>query len=440
MRRFVFAALIAALPISFVTTAAIADPVGSPNQISNFATPHDTTSCGGPALAYNPVSGKTLSAWTTDNDGTNAIEVALLNADGTGGTIASYSDVSVPPFSDCEPVAIGAAPDGGFIVVYDDFDYILGIKVSSSGTFVGSHFVVSSNSYDDYETMDIEWSPEHQKFLVAWSGNDVVPSFPSALGGQQLVGRFINGSGVGIGDDFLITNISGGYNNSMDMAYGDSVWAVVGTNNNSPRYPQVTFVSSVGGLSAAALCQATPTISGGASIAYNASADLFACAWKTNANPYPLGYNLMDSTGVLEFGSDVQLSAEGNGKPRVASLGASGWLFTWHGVNQKDIDGVVADVSGSTLGEIEYVSAGLQDTALETNFRPSVAFSPATGNAYIVWSHNDNVANETEVYSRAWYVTEPELADTGFDTLIPAVAGFALAALGVAALRRRSVA
>jgi hypothetical protein len=439
MRKFIVGALLAALPMSFVATTAVADPIGSPNQISNFAIPHDSKSCGGPAIAYNPVSGKTLSAWTTNTGGTNAIEVTLVNSDGTGGTIASYSDASVPQFGSCEPVAIGAAPDGGFIVVYDDYSDILGVKVSSSGTFVGSHFYVSSYSYDDYETLDIEWSPDHQKFLVAWSGTGVTTPFPFALADQQLVGRFINASGVGIGDDFLITNISGGYNNSMDLAYGDSVWAVVGTNNTSPRYPQVTFISSVGGLSTPAVCQATPTNSGGATIAYNAAADLFACAWK--ANPNVLGYNLLDSSGALEFVADVQLTLEGRGKPRVESLGASGWLFTWHGPDSKDIHGVVSDVTGSTLGEIDYVSAGLQDTSVEMNFRPAVAFSPSTGNAYIVWSHNDNVANETEMYSRAWYVREPELAATGFNSLVPASVGAFFMILGAYALsRRRAVA
>lgn len=443
MKKLLAAAVIAALPLAFVPVAANAAPVGTPSQISNFANPQDFDNCFGPAVAYNPDSGKTLAGWTTYSPGLNideSVEVTLLGSDGTGGSIDAYADETVPGSNDCNVISIAAGPDGGFIVIWTDDEKILGIKVNSSGAFVGSHFVVSSEvSYLDVETQDVEWSSEHNKFLVAWSGVFSGSLFPSATGGQQLVGRFIDATGAGLGSDFLITNDPNTYDNSMDIAYGDGVWAVVGNADNGD-YPMVTFVSDDGGLSTEASCQATPATMGGASIAYNASTDSFLCAWKGSGSD--VYYNVMDSTGALSEIADVQLDSDGSvsGKPRVESLGENGWLFTWHGAGSRDVFGASIDVTGALVGELEYVSAGLDDSSLESNFRPSVAFSPSTGHAYIAWARNDTVAAETEVYARAWYVTEPELADTGFDALIPAVAGFALAALGVAALRRRSVA
>jgi LPXTG-motif cell wall-anchored protein len=299
--------------------------------------------------------------------------------------------------------------------------------------------VSSNTTYSEIETLAIEWAPDHEKFLVAWSGEDVTAFFPAATGDQQLVGRFIDESGTGLGADFLITNDPNTYDNSMDLAYGDGVWAVVG-NADDGAFPTVTIVSNDGGLSAEAPCQATPSSTGGASIAYNPAAESFLCAWKGTGSD--VFYNLMDSTGALSEIADVQLDSDGtvSGKPRVESLGEYGWLFTWHGAGLRDVFGAQIDLTGTLVGEVEFASAGLNDSNIEKNFRPSLAFSPSTGQAYIVWPRNDSVTEETEVYSRAWYVTEPELADTGFDAVLPAAVGLALAALGVLALRRRSVA
>lgn len=442
MKKLLAAAVIAALPLAFVPVAANAAPVGSPSQISNFANPQDFDNCFGAAVAYNPDSGKTLTGWTTYSPFLNideSVEVSLLGSDGTGGSIAAYADETVPGSNDCNVISIAAGPDGGFIVIWTDDDKILGIKVNSSGAFVGSHFVVSSNvTYLDVETQDIEWSSVHNKFLVAWSGSFSGSLFPSATGTQQLVGRFIDATGAGLGSDFLITNDSNTYDNSMDVAYGDGVWAVVGNADNGD-FPTVTFVANNGGLSAEAPCQATALRTSGASIAYNTSTDSFLCAWKgAGSDVY---YNLMDSTGALSEIADVQLDSDGtvSGKPRVESLGENGWLFTWHGTGSRDVFGAAIDVAGAFVGEVEYVSAGLNDSDLEANFRPAAAFSPSTGLAYIVWARHDYVAAETEVYSRAWYVAEAELAETGFDAAIPVVAGLALVALGAVALRRRSV-
>lgn len=431
----IVAATVAAFPASSL-------PITSPNQVSDFAVETNTTSCAGPAIGYNAITGETLVAWSTDGAlPQESVEFALLSEDGSVKSLNSYThaDAAIPMFDECSPVGVSGAPNGGFLIVWDDDSVLTGLIVDSAGEAVGSHFVVSSNSdYYNIETLDVEWSAEHNKFLVAWKTN-LSAAFTTELNLQQLVGRFLNPAGVGLGDDFLITNDVDGYDNSMDVSYGNSVWGVVG--NEDGAYPTVTFVSGTGSLSEPFSCQASPESMGGASIAYNAAVNGFLCVWKSGST---VEGNILFTDGTLASVTDLTLSdSTVSGKPRAQSLGVSGWILTWHGASSKEVFGSTVDVEGTPTSDIEFVSAGVDDSAVELNFRPAVTFSPASGHAYIAWVRNDNVANESEVYARAWYVREgeglpdSELADTGVDASLVALVAMGLIGVGAVVLRRR---
>lgn len=432
-------ALVAGVFITpIVATSALAAPVGDPSVLSDIVS--NTTDCAGAGVGYSPTTGKTLAAWTTQGANPQEVQFTLLNDDGTGNDVTAYvnADANVPPFNDCEPAAVAGAPNGGFLIVWSDDEQITGLLVDSSGAAVGSHFAVSSNvNYYDIETVDAEWSDADNKFLVAWKAN-VSDAFDTEVADEQLVGRFVTSAGTASAGDFLITNNPDQYDNSIDLSFGDGVWGVVGNINGNN--PFVTFVSGDGSLSDEFACQVTAENTGGASLAYNANVDAFLCIWKSGET---VEGNLLSTSGDLLFESDTALVASTvSARPRLASLGVDGWLISWHGVQKKDVFAQTVDVEGVASSDIETVSAGVNDQTVEVNFRPVVAFAPATGFAHIVWVRNIRSASETQVYSRAWYVREGEglpesLADTGFAPGLLFVSALALVGVGVV-VRRRS--
>lgn len=439
--------------IFFSSTAASALPVGSPNQISDYAVPVNMGDCGGPGIGYNASNGKTLAAWTTGTGSIESVEFTLISEDGTGSVIGSYTADAdeIPSIRDCQPVEVSGASDGSFLIVWVTNDSsIAGLRVDENGTVIGSHFVVSSHTnYDDIETVAIVWSNSDQRYLVAWKA-DVIAAFPSASGNQQLAGRFIEADGTGIGADFQITDSPDEYDNSMGLTFGDGVWAAVGGNDGGNK-AYVTFISPDGTLSDEFPCSAQNSNTSSASIAYNADTNEFACVWRSNFNVYG---NFLDSSGNLREVTDLVLvdavsaGLSVGGKPRIDSLGVDGWIVTWQTTGSADVSGAQVDGDGLIVGEIEFVSAGVNNSAVEKNFRPDVSFSPATGYAYIVWSRQDRSISQTEMYSRAWYITEglgvpsveDDLAATGVDAALITTVGGLLIVAGLLVFRRRRAA
>ncbi len=447
MKKFLVAIATAALVTFSSSSGAFAAPVGAPNQLSQFDGASSIDSCGGPGTGYNPVNGKTLAAWTTDSGTPTSVQYTFLNEDGTPGEVFTYSnvDAGIPTLDDCAPVEIGGSSDGNFLIGWQvsNDSAIRGIVVNADGDLVEADFALSTNTnYTDIETLDIEWSAADERYLVAWKAN-VFNAFDGEAASQQLVGLFVESDGTQIGDDFLVTNSANSYNNSMDLAFGDGVWAVVGGNYNGSK-AYVTFVEADGTLSSAFPCSAQNSNTSSASIAYNDASDVFACVWKSDSTVVG---NFMDSAGSLaELNDVVMVNDSVGGKPRVKSLGADGWFVTWHtgdgGGDTPDVSGAQIDSDGVIVGEPEYLSNGLDDLAAEINFRPSVVFSPATGHVYVAWVGHDVVADSSEVYSRAWYVREGEgvpasLAETGVDAGGISLAAASLVVLGAVVARRR---
>lgn len=437
----------AALVLCTVSTAS-ATPVGEPTQISDFSGSSTINSCGGPGIGTNPVNGKTLAAWTTDSGDTYSLKFTFLDEDGTGGEIFTYSSEGalIPSLSSCRPVEIGESPDGNFLIAWeaDDSTRVRGVVVGANGDIVGQDFDISSNdNYNDIETLDLEWSAADERYFVAWKAN-VSNAFVGEAASQQLVGQFIDAAGAQLGDDFLVTNSPNGYDNSMDVAYGDGVWAVVGGHYNGNK-AYVTFVEPDGTLSSAFPCSAQDSSTSSASIAYNESLNLFACVWKSAAT---MKGNFMSSDGSLVEGTDLELvGSTVGGKPRIVSLDVDGWFVTWHSGTGSgrtpDVNGAQIDGDGALIGDIEFLSSGVNDHLVELNFRPAVVFSAVTGHVYVTWVRYE-ATDKAEIYARGWFIREGEglpesLAETGVDASGIALAAFALMAMGIFAARRRHV-
>jgi hypothetical protein len=429
------AALAMLMPMS-----ASAEPIGSIVQLSTFSPADGSTSCGSTSIATNADSGVTLAAWAGTQGGpavSAPLNVATIGANAAPGPTVTYQPADSTPLSvpgGCDPLAVNAGSNGGFIVTWNDANTdgaIYGILVDSTGAFVGNTFAVSSNTnYNDIETTSAAWSAADSRYLVTWKANVTGP-FPAALNGQQLVGRFVDGAGVPIGADFLVTNIVEGIDNSQDVAYGGGTWFVVGV-GSSDHILRAVSVAADGTVGAPILVPAPIGTSNGPSVEFNAVTGQFLVAGQNSQGPW--GQLLLPS-GVLvgaPFAIDPIIRG---GKPRVASLGAEGWLITWHSPNGADVYAIRVDAAGVPVGVAGLMSSGANNTDVESNFRPEVAFSATTGQAYVIWSRYIAADEETNVVIRAWHATAPAPAVAPAVAPAPAVAVPALAATGVDAQR-----
>lgn len=294
----VWTVAIVAVATALAAVPAYALPIGVPNQISNFDIPVNMDSCGGPAVADNEVNGLTLAAWTNDlgDVATNDLEYTFLGEDGTGGEIFSYSEegASIPRLGDCEPVAVEAAPDGSFFVVWTWDEYLNGVVIDAEGNASDFFEVSSARQYEDIETIDIVWSSEHQKYLVAWKAY-IESDFPAASAYQQIVGRFFDESATAVGTDFLITDEPNEFDNSIDLSFGDGVWAVVGGYDNGNK-AYVTFIEGDGTTSNPAPCSANDSTTSSASLEYNEVSNSFLCVWKSGTT---VKGNFISTDGTL---------------------------------------------------------------------------------------------------------------------------------------------
>lgn len=437
--------------------SASAEPIGSIVQVSTFSPADGFSSCGSTSIATNADSGVTLAAWAGTQGGpalSAPLNVATIGANAAPGPTATYQPADSTPLGtpgDCDPLSVNAGSNGGFIVTWSDADTdgaIYGILVDSTGAFVGTTFTVSSHTdYNDIETTSAAWSSADSRYLVTWKANVTGP-FPAALNSQQLVGRFVDGAGVPIGADFLVTNIVEAINDSQDVAYGGGTWFVVGV-GNSDHILRAVSVAADGTIGAPILVPAPAGTGNGPSVEFNVATGQFLITGQYSQGPWG---QLVLPSGVLvgtPFAIDPIVKG---GKPRIASLGTEGWLIAWHSPGGADVYGIRVDAGGVPVGVAGLMSSGANDTGVESNFRPEVAFSATTGQAYVFWSRYNVAVDETNVVIRAWQATAPAvaapaLAETGVDaqhTALLAGAG-ALALVGgavavaVGARRRRTV-
>jgi hypothetical protein len=418
---------IAALAM-LIPMSASAVPVGSIVQLSSFSPADGFTSCGSTSIATNADSGVTLAAWAGTQGGpalSAPLNVATIGANAAPGPTVTYLPADSTPLAppgNCEPLSVNAGSNGGFIVTWNDADTdgaVYGILVDSTGAFVGSTFVVSSNTnYSDIETTSAAWSAADSRYLVTWKANVSGP-FPSALNDQQIVGRFVDGAGVPIGADFLVTNIVEEIDDSQDVAYGGGTWLVAGV-GNADDILRAVRVAADGTVDAPILVPAPTGTGNGPGVDFNAVTGQFLVTGQNSDGPWG---QLVLPSGVLVGAPFAIDTIIGGGKPRVASLGAEGWLIVWHAPGGADVYAIRVDAAGVPVGVAELMSSGANDTDVESNFRPGVAFSATAGQAYVVWSRNIVADDETNVVIRAWQATAPTVADP--------VAGPVLAATGV---------
>lgn len=388
-----------------------AEPVGTQEQLTTFSPSSSSTYCGGPSLAYNSSSSKTLITYIENvSAGAGAprggvVRAAFMNS--SAGLASAPVDVSTSLFPEgfvfCQPPSVAAGPSGTWLIVWPsiDDDQIYGQLLDSAGQLSGSNFVLSSNTnYTDIETVSAAWSPAASRYLVAWKAQVATP-FPASANGQQVAGRFLDANGTGIGGDFLVTDTADGMNNSVHLAYGNSRWVVVGGTNSSQRVIGQVVDSS--GPVGSVFDVVSGSLAGGSvgpSIAYNASTNQFMVVFRERSTPYRRFGRLLDGTGA-PVGSDIALGTVTGNRPRIASAGSSGYLVTWHGPGISSIGQIYAlevGADGSVIGTEEEVSP---DSPFEA-WRPDVAYDASLDSFFVAYLGNPDTPDESNYYARMW--------------------------------------
>ena len=400
-------AVLAAITASAVLlpAAASAEPIGSIVQLSTFSPTINNTSGGSTAIATNNASGVTVAAWAGSETGTSAtLNVAVIGVDGAAGTTAVYQPTSafwLGAQGTNAPVSIDAGADGGFLATWNNGQNdaaVYGIRIASNGAFIGDAFAISSNvNYVDTETTAAAWSSVDNRYLVTWKTN-VSAAFP-ATPGQKLVGRFFDGAGTALGADFVITDPADQVDDSLDTAFGNGIWVVVGKSYTGGTTHVVASTVRASGVIGPQFSVPGPggSSSESPSIAYNASLNQFLVVSRSGST---IWVQTLDGTGAI-VGAPISIAAVAAGKARVASTGPNGWLLAWHSNGGAQVSGIALNAATVPQGVPALLSAG---TGGQNNFRPEVSFSTVTGQAYIVWSRRIAADNATNVVVRAWAV------------------------------------
>ena len=290
------------------------------------------------------------------------------------------------------PPNVAPGGDGGWLVVWESRDetetdsIIGGQLINSAGQPVGDNFILSSNSnYVDIETVDAAWSEEDSRYLVTWKAN-VDNAFPENAETQQLVGRFIGADGSGLGNDFLVTNIADGIDNSQEVEFGNGIWVVVGATNSDSRV--IGRVVEAGG-PVGTVYDIGEAGSYGPSIVFNPETEDFLVTYRLGADNLGhgrfLGRDGSPEGEPFTFGAAAAVA----GRARVASAGADGYLAVWTGSEYRGVWGTEIGNSGSEEGAAQLLGEALSSP--NQAWRPAVTYSACQGRYLTVWGQKLSV-------------------------------------------------
>lgn len=404
-------ALVLCLP-----AVAAADFLGPQQQLTGMVN-NFSPNGGSPSMAYNPQSRKVLVAMAVDDaaapDG-GMIQVGLLKDDASlAGPLVNVS-TTLPTkgaFWINSP-GVAAGPDGGWLVVWQDAarSRIYGQVIDSNGQPVGPNLNISSNSnYTSIETMSAAWSPTESRYLVTWKAV-VTTAFPSAPGPQQIVGRFVDAAGAGIGNDFLVTSTAQEINNSQDLAYGNGRWVAVGATQSATRVVgQVVTAAGLQGqlFDVSALGAGDTPIA--PSIDYNEVTKQFMVVFRQTSGSVGEYARLLDGNAT-PVGSNTYLGGDGS-RPQVAAAGSRGYLATWHTPAASygatgAVMGRLTEADGTPAGTLIQIS----EPSPFVGVRPTVIWSQVHGK-YMLGYGGRPGSGSSNYYARTWLRATPYTLD-----------------------------
>jgi hypothetical protein len=359
-------------------------------------------------LVHNVHGGGTLALWAAPD---GHVKAALVDADGLASDVVNVTtdDTKVASWSTCQQVAAAPNPTGGWLVVHStrsgtEPTPLYGRFISkdgvpgptaltlTSGAYLASLFAGGGNGNNQ-----VSWSTAAQRYLLTWTatiptGN---PLLDEALAPKQIVGRFLDADGAGIGPDFLVTNVADTFVGPHAHVRGADRWVVIGTRPTGANWDQrqigVVTVPDSGEVSAPTFIG--PVLLRAPDVAYNAALDRFLVVYTELTAGAVLTASALDRAGV-PIGGPVAVGPNSVHRARVTSIGTAGYAIAyWYSQpwpDPRQVVGIRVDATGSQIGGAP--------TAQFPGWVTSIVQQCDTGTILMSWWTE---GNPTDVYLQA---------------------------------------
>jgi hypothetical protein len=356
-------------------------------------------------LVHNIHGGGTLAVWAA-LDG--HIKAALVDADGLASAVVNVTTdaTKVANWGTCQQVAVAPNPTGGWLVAHGTRSGTVpmplhgrliskdgvpgtGSLTLTSGTYLASLFAGSGNG-----NHQVSWSSAAERYLLTWTatiptGNELLDV---ALAPAQIIGRFLDADGVGIGSDFLVTNDAATFVGPHAHARGADRWVVIGARVTGggvgdwyARQLHVVTVSDAGTVSTSTAFG--PVGLQGPDVAYNAQLGRFLVSFTEKplgTNEALLAAHALGADGT-PVGTTVRLGPEDIHRSRVTSIGTTGFAIAywdWPSVGGPRttvvrVDAAGVPIAGAPTGEIAgYVPSIVQQCGTAQPIVSGWSFDP----------------------------------------------------------------
>lgn len=393
--RTAIAAIAAALLIIFATAAYADVAPGTDFRVSNTGFDGDTDpGAFNPDVAYNETANNYLNVWYGNEDSSFDFEIfgqlidANGNETGTDFQISQADGPGVPQRVALDPAVAYSEPElNKYLVVWyadqtavDEEYEIWGQVVNADGTEFGQDFRISNVGSEGVisrfplRNPEVAYNPVSNEWLVAWAGNNLMPSPPLSFRKNEIWGQRVSAAGAEVGSDFRISS------------------------TGSDADPSRTVEDPV---------VAANTLTGDYLVAWYGNPDL-----STSNLQYEIYGQLLNSSGA-EVGTDFQISNVGTGEgnrtpgpdpPGIAYNSTNNeYLVAWYAnylANHEEyeiwgqrLSATGAQVPSTT--DFRISSVGAEGDSSTGAFNPSVSYGSGDNQYLVAWY--GNTGSEVEI-------------------------------------------
>ncbi len=188
------------------------------------------------SVAMN-ASGAFVVTWER-NQGTGDYDIYARLYNSSGTAVGSEFLVNETTTYDQEQARVAMDAGGNFVIVWDSnhgssgsyLDDVYAQRYDSTGTKIGSNFVVNTTTAQDQDQADVAMDSAGN-FVVVWQSERSAGSSTYSIYGQRY-----NASGVAQGGEFLVNTVAGTSDYDTAVAMNDSGNFVVTWASTSGRY------------------------------------------------------------------------------------------------------------------------------------------------------------------------------------------------------------
>lgn len=313
---------------------------------------------------------------------------------------------------DQQNVAVAAAPDGRFVVVWesdlspddDEGTSIRGRRYASNGQPAGSDFQINSSIFGPQRSPDVGMANDGS-FVAIWYDDSDAPGSSQKNGREVRARRFGPGGGP-LGPDFLVNNRTDGTQNEPAIAVrgNGSFVAVFKTSKGSPGNDSGASIQArqfgANGVASGNQFQVNSTVEGAQSepaVAVDPDGS-FLVVWKSaSSQGSDQDSNSIQARGYTQVGAAVGLQKQVNSQttgnqfdPQVASAGGREFMVAWHSRAVDDrVRARLMTLEAQPLG-IEFEAGGVTN---ERSFLPGAAGN-GDGRAVVLFERDQKVRGQ----------------------------------------------